>query len=71
MMNVGEAHCDDACLFITPIEESLFISFIRVALCICAMRYSLPVVTLPVFEFSINFLLALIIFKAVLVALIR
>ncbi len=42
MINVGEAHCDDACLVITPIEQSLLISFIRVALCICAMGYGLP-----------------------------
>ncbi len=42
MINVGEAHCDDACFFITPREHSLLISFIRVALCTCAMGYSLP-----------------------------
>ncbi len=42
IINVGEAHCDDDCLFNTPIPSSLFISFIRVALCICAMGYGLP-----------------------------
>jgi len=42
MINVGEAHCDDDCLFITPIPTSLLISFIRVALCICGMGYGLP-----------------------------
>ncbi len=42
MINVGEAHCDDDCLFITPISTSLSISFIRVALCICGMGYGLP-----------------------------
>ncbi len=31
IINVGEAHCDDDCLFSTPILSSLFISFIRVA----------------------------------------
>jgi hypothetical protein len=38
-MNVGEAHCDDDCIFMTAIDTSLFISFIRVALCICGMGY--------------------------------
>jgi len=42
MMNVGEAHCDDDCLFIAPISTSLLISCIRVALCICGMGYGLP-----------------------------
>ncbi len=39
MINVGEVHCDDACFFNTPIEHSLLISFIRVALCIYATGY--------------------------------
>jgi len=42
LINIGEAHCDDDCLFITPIPISLLISFIRVALCICGMVYGLP-----------------------------
>ena len=42
IIKVGEAHCDDDCLFNTPIPTSLLISFIRVALCICGMGYGLP-----------------------------
>ncbi len=42
IMNVEEAHSDDDCFFSTPIDTSLLISFIRVALCICAIRYGLP-----------------------------
>jgi len=42
MINVGEAHCHDDCLLVTPISTSLLISFIRVALCICGMGYGLP-----------------------------
>ncbi len=38
---VGEAYCDDDSLFITSMDTSLLISFIRVALCICAIRYGL------------------------------
>ena len=42
IINVGDAHHDDDCLFITPIPTILSISFIRVALSICGMRYGLP-----------------------------
>ena len=42
IMNAGEAHSDNDCLFITPIPTNLFITFIRVALCICGMGYGLP-----------------------------
>ncbi len=42
VMNVGEAHWDDDCLFMTPMDTSLVSSFIRLALCICGMGYGLP-----------------------------
>ncbi len=42
IINVGEALCDDDCLFVTPIPTSLLIYFIRVALCICGMGYGRP-----------------------------
>ncbi len=42
IMNVGAAHSDDDCFFSTPIDTNLLISFIRVALCICAIGYGLP-----------------------------
>ncbi len=42
IMNVGVAHSDDDCFFSTPIDTSLWISFIRVVLCICAIGYGLP-----------------------------
>jgi hypothetical protein len=41
-MNVGEAHWDDDCLFMTPMDISLLSSFIRLALCICGTGYGLP-----------------------------
>jgi hypothetical protein len=34
IINVGEAHCDDDCLFSTPILSSLFISFSLEWLCV-------------------------------------
>ncbi len=47
MINVGEARSDDACFFNTPIEHSLLISFIRVALCTCATGYGLHDMSWP------------------------
>ncbi len=47
IMNVGEAHCDDDCSFSTPIDTNLLISFIRVALSICAIGYGLPDMAWP------------------------
>ncbi len=41
-MNVGEAHCDNDCLFSTPMGTSQLSSLIRVALYICSMGYGLP-----------------------------
>ena len=42
IINVGDAHCDDDCLFITPMDTNMLISFIRVALCSCGIGYGLP-----------------------------
>ena len=54
IINVGEAHSDDDCLFSTPILSSLFIYFIRVAWCIYAMGYGLPRYGLAPSFFSIE-----------------
>jgi hypothetical protein len=44
VINVRETHCNDDYLFMTPIDTSLFISFIRaaLALCVCGIGYGLP-----------------------------
>jgi hypothetical protein len=42
MMKEGKAHLEDGCHFNTPIEIRRSISFMRVALCIFGIGYSLP-----------------------------
>ncbi len=37
-MNVTEVHCNDDYFFMTPMDTSIFISFIRVLLCILSYR---------------------------------
>ena len=41
-MNEGEAHCKYGCHFITPIDTSWYISFMRVALWALGIGYGLP-----------------------------
>ncbi len=42
VINVGEAHCEYGCHFITPIDTNQSISFMRVALWIFGIGYGLP-----------------------------
>ncbi len=37
IVNVGNAHLDDSCHTNTPMSHSHFISFIRMALCLCGI----------------------------------
>ena len=42
IINVGEAHLEEGCHVNTPIFQSLSISFMSTAVCICEIGYASP-----------------------------